>query len=35
MLVACSAVFCLIIVACMANVPTQYRQVVTAAAKPA
>jgi DHA2 family multidrug resistance protein len=35
MLVACSAVFCLIIVACMASVPTQYRQVVTAAAKPA
>ena len=34
-LVGWSAVCCLIIVACMASVPTQYRQVVTAAAKPA
>ncbi len=35
MLVACSVICCLAIVACMAGVPTQYRQVVTAAAKPA
>ena len=34
-LVAWSAVCCLLIVACMASVPTQYRQVVTATAKPA
>jgi len=35
LLVACSAVCCLIVVACMATVPTQYRQVVTAPVKPA
>ena len=35
MLVACSVICCLVIIACMAGVPTQYRQVVTAAAKPA
>jgi MFS transporter, DHA2 family, multidrug resistance protein len=31
MLIACSAVFCLIVVSCMAPVPKQYRQVVNAA----
>jgi DHA2 family multidrug resistance protein len=34
-LVAWAAVCCLIVVACMAHVPTQYRQVVRAAAGPA
>ncbi|WP_158944957.1 MFS transporter [Granulicella sp. S190] len=31
-LVACAAVFCLIVIACMERVPTQYRQVVAAPA---
>ena len=31
MLIACSAVFCLIVISCMAPVPKQYRQVVNAA----
>ena len=35
MLVTWSAICCLIVVACMAGVPTQYRQVVTATAKAA
>jgi MFS transporter, DHA2 family, multidrug resistance protein len=34
-LVACAAVCCLIVVACMATVPTQYRQVTRPAAGPA
>jgi MFS transporter, DHA2 family, multidrug resistance protein len=35
LLVACSTVACLLIVACMAGVPTQFRRVVTGAANPA
>ena len=35
MLVAWSSICCLAFIACMASVPTQYRQVVAAAAKPA
>ena len=35
MLLAWSAICCLIVVACMANVPTQYRHVVEAVPKPA
>jgi MFS transporter, DHA2 family, multidrug resistance protein len=35
LLLAWSAICCLIVVACMANVPTQYRHVVEAVAKPA
>lgn len=35
LLIAWSAVCCLVVVACMARVPTQYREVVAAAAKPA
>jgi MFS transporter, DHA2 family, multidrug resistance protein len=35
LLIAWSAVCCLVVIACMARVPTQYRQVVAAAAKPA
>jgi MFS transporter, DHA2 family, multidrug resistance protein len=34
-LIACAAVCCLIVVACMATVPTQYRQVMRAAPGPA
>jgi DHA2 family multidrug resistance protein len=34
-LLAWSAICCLIVVACMAKVPTQYRHVVAAVAKPA
>jgi len=35
LLIAWSTICCLVVVSCMASVPTQYRQVVAAAAKPA